>query len=60
MLSGILAGQEFNSELIGDESLSRRPMTRIIAPLNDGAKVAAQNGRSSATSGCWGKLKAVS
>src|SRR5439155_10385469 len=33
MLSGILAGQEFTSDLIGDESLSRRPMARIIAPL---------------------------
>lgn len=33
MLSGILAGQEFTSELVGDESLSRRPMARIIKPL---------------------------
>jgi 3-phosphoshikimate 1-carboxyvinyltransferase len=33
MLSGILAGQKFTSELIGDESLSRRPMARIITPL---------------------------
>lgn len=33
MLSGILAGQNFTSELMGDESLSHRPMARIIAPL---------------------------
>jgi len=33
MLSGILAGQKFKSEMFGDESLSRRPMARIIAPL---------------------------
>ena len=33
MLSGILAGQPFASELIGDESLSRRPMKRVIEPL---------------------------
>jgi 3-phosphoshikimate 1-carboxyvinyltransferase len=33
MLSGILAGQEVTSELVGDESLSRRPMARIIKPL---------------------------
>jgi len=33
MLSGILAGQDFTSELVGDESLSRRPMARIIKPL---------------------------
>jgi 3-phosphoshikimate 1-carboxyvinyltransferase len=45
MLSGILAGQEFTSELMGDESLSRRPMARIIAPLRSmGAKIAANDG----------------
>ena len=33
LVSGILAGQEFNSTLIGDESLSKRPMKRIIEPL---------------------------
>jgi 3-phosphoshikimate 1-carboxyvinyltransferase len=33
MLSGILAGQEFSSELTGDESLVRRPMARVIKPL---------------------------
>ena len=33
MLSGILAGQDFTSELHGDESLSRRPMARIVKPL---------------------------
>lgn len=35
MLSGILAGQSFTSELVGDESLSRRPMARIIKPLSE-------------------------
>src|SRR5580693_7448493 len=45
MLSGILAGQAFSSELVGDESLSRRPMARIIAPLRAmGAKIAASDG----------------
>ncbi len=45
MLSGILAGQEFTSKLVGDESLSRRPMARIIAPLEAmGAKIAAGEG----------------
>lgn len=33
MLAGILAGQPFESEIGGDESLSRRPMRRIIEPL---------------------------
>lgn len=46
MLSGILAGQEFSSEMIGDESLSRRPMARIIQPLEMmGAKVASREGK---------------
>src|SRR5271167_973943 len=45
MLSGILAGHEFTSELVGDESLSRRPMARVIAPLEAmGAKIAANDG----------------
>jgi 3-phosphoshikimate 1-carboxyvinyltransferase len=44
MLSGILAGQEFASELAGDESLSRRPMERVITPLTlMGARITSQN-----------------
>jgi len=45
MLSGILAAQPFVSELIGDESLSRRPMRRVIEPLNAmGADIHATDG----------------
>lgn len=33
LLTGLLAGQRFCSTLIGDESLSRRPMRRVIDPL---------------------------
>ncbi len=33
LLSGILAGQGFNSTLTGDTSLSKRPMKRVIEPL---------------------------
>lgn len=33
LISGILAGQNFNSRLFGDESLSKRPMKRVIEPL---------------------------
>jgi 3-phosphoshikimate 1-carboxyvinyltransferase len=45
MLSGILAGQKFASELVGDESLSRRPMRRIIEPLTQmGASISSQDG----------------
>ena len=47
LISGILAGQPFNSELSGDESLNSRPMKRIIEPLTSmGANIASvlQNG----------------
>ena len=45
MLAGILAGQSFASELTGDESLSRRPMARIITPLEAmGARITANDG----------------
>jgi 3-phosphoshikimate 1-carboxyvinyltransferase len=33
LVSGVLAGQSFRSVFVGDESLSRRPMRRIITPL---------------------------
>ncbi|WP_019624246.1 3-phosphoshikimate 1-carboxyvinyltransferase [Thioalkalivibrio thiocyanoxidans] len=33
LLCGVLAGQSFDSELIGDESLTRRPMRRVTEPL---------------------------
>ena len=46
MLSGIVAAQNFPTEMAGDESLSRRPMQRIIEPLTAmGAKIASQDGR---------------
>lgn len=45
MLSGILAGQNFVSEIAGDESIARRPMKRIITPLEQmGAKIEARDG----------------
>ena len=34
MLTGLLAGQRFTSEIDGDASLRRRPMARIIEPLS--------------------------
>ena len=44
LLSGILAGQNFDVILIGDKSLSKRPMKRIIEPLTlMGAKIEAEN-----------------
>ena len=40
LLAGLLAGQSFDSTLIGDESLSGRPMRRVTGPLSQmGAKI---------------------
>ncbi len=45
LISGILAGQNFNTQLIGDSSLSKRPMKRVIEPLElMGAKINSVNG----------------
>lgn len=33
LMSGLLAGQGFDVTLVGDESLSRRPMSRVLDPL---------------------------
>ena len=42
MLSGILAGQQFQSTISGDDSLRRRPMKRVIVPLQQmGASIQA-------------------
>ena len=46
MLSGIVAGQNFTSEMVGDESLSRRPMERVIKPLTAmGAQIESREGK---------------
>jgi 3-phosphoshikimate 1-carboxyvinyltransferase len=43
MLSGILAAQPFTSRIFGDESLTRRPMRRIMKPLAEmGARIHAR------------------
>ncbi len=45
LMAGILAGQAFDSELIGDESLSKRPMKRVSDPLATmGATIATAEG----------------
>ncbi len=45
LLSGILSGQGFDSTLIGDESLSCRPMRRVVEPLRGmGAEIEADPG----------------
>ncbi|MEO6269083.1 MAG: 3-phosphoshikimate 1-carboxyvinyltransferase [Lautropia sp.] len=46
LLSGLLAGQRFESRLVGDASLSRRPMRRVIDPLAQmGARIDSNDGR---------------
>jgi 3-phosphoshikimate 1-carboxyvinyltransferase len=46
MLSGILAAQSFSTTIGGDESLSRRPMQRIMTPLAQmGARIDARENR---------------
>jgi 3-phosphoshikimate 1-carboxyvinyltransferase len=44
LLAGVLAGQEFASQLTGDASLQRRPMKRIVGPLRQmGADIHARD-----------------
>ena len=46
LLSGLLAAQPFTARVAGDESLSRRPMRRVIVPLERmGARIASNDGR---------------
>ena len=61
LLCGLLAAQPFRSRLIGDASLSKRPMRRVIDPLTQmGAKITAEG-----SGGCaplvieGGPLKAI-
>jgi 3-phosphoshikimate 1-carboxyvinyltransferase len=46
MMAGLLAAQPFDSEIFGDESLSRRPMGRVMKPLAQmGAHIEARDGQ---------------
>jgi 3-phosphoshikimate 1-carboxyvinyltransferase len=46
MLTGILAGQSFTSRIIGDESVSSRPVDRVTKPLMQmGANIETRDGR---------------
>jgi 3-phosphoshikimate 1-carboxyvinyltransferase len=46
MMSGMLAAQPFSSRIAGDESLSRRPMGRVLLPLETmGASISARDGK---------------
>jgi len=46
LFTGLLAAQKFNSTLVGDESLMRRPMQRVVVPLAMmGAQIRTHDGR---------------
>ncbi|MDT8406847.1 MAG: 3-phosphoshikimate 1-carboxyvinyltransferase [Methylococcales bacterium] len=62
LLSGLLAGQAFDSVLVGDESLTRRPMKRVTDPLRQmGAVIETATGGTAPLkiSGQHGKLQAI-
>lgn len=46
LMTGLLCGQRFDSELLGDASLMKRPMERVAVPLRQmGAKIATLDGK---------------
>ena len=50
MLAGLLAAQPFSTQLVGDASLSGRPMRRVIEPLSQmGARIEATDGHAPLT-----------
>lgn len=60
MLSGILAAQPFVTRIAGDESLSRRPMDRIMQPLAEmGACIEARENRFPPLTIRGSKLRAI-
>jgi 3-phosphoshikimate 1-carboxyvinyltransferase len=60
MMAGVLAGQPFDSVLTGDESLTSRPMRRVIDPLKlMGADILSQDGRAPLTVHGHQPLKAI-
>lgn len=60
LLSGLLIAQNFSSTLIGDESLSKRPMQRVIEPLKlMGGKIKSTNSTLPLTISPSGKLNNI-
>jgi 3-phosphoshikimate 1-carboxyvinyltransferase len=61
LLAGLLAGQNFESRLVADASLSRRPMDRVIAPLSEmGASIVAEGPDQTAPLRvCGGSLRGI-
>jgi len=61
MLAGALAGQDFVSVLTGDQSLSSRPMRRIVEPLElMGARVSSVDGHAPLSITGSNQLRAIS
>src|SRR6266403_1881943 len=60
LLAGILAGQEFTSQLTGDASLQKRPMKRVVAPLRQmGADIRARDDNSAPLEIRGGRLHGI-
>ena len=46
LIAGVLAGQNFSAQMVGDDSLSKRPMDRVSLPLRQmGVEIAGQTER---------------
>ncbi|MGH8443032.1 MAG: 3-phosphoshikimate 1-carboxyvinyltransferase [Nevskiaceae bacterium] len=60
LMAGLMSGQKFATTLVGDESLSRRPMKRIIEPLAQmGARIEADDGHAPLRIGGNATLKGI-
>jgi len=60
LMAGILSGQSFDTKMIGDNSLSKRPMGRVITPLTQmGAKIDSNEGKPPLLVHGEQKLKAI-
>ncbi len=60
LLAGILAGQEFTSQLTGDASLQKRPMKRVVGPLRQmGADIRAREDNFAPLEIRGGRLRAI-
>ncbi len=60
LMTGLLCGQQFDSTLTGDESLSSRPMQRVITPLDEmGARIDSHDGKPPLTIHGKSQLQAI-
>jgi 3-phosphoshikimate 1-carboxyvinyltransferase len=60
LFTGLLAAQSFDSRLIGDASLMKRPMERVATPLRQmGANVRTANGTPPVDIGAAGRLRGI-